>query len=91
MNKYDYTIIKQGQKEDGRTWADYTYTVGGKPVEANIRLMAGADLENAIRESVKDDVDRHERREAMTPEEREDIARRVAEYRQRRPDDRDFA
>ena len=91
MDKYDYQIIRQGRRDDGRTWADYICTIGGKPVEINTRVRAGLDLESEIRKTVKREVDDHERREAMTPEEREDIARRVAEYRRRRPDDRDFA
>ena len=90
MDKYDYQIIRQGRRDDGRTWADYTYTRGGKQRKAHIRVMVGASLEKAIMETVKDKVDAHERREAMTPEENEELDRRARDFIRRHPGHRDF-
>ena len=90
MDKYGYQIIRQGRRDDGRTWADYTYTYGGKERKVHIKLRAGVNLESRIRKAVKDDVDSHERREAITPEENEELDRRAANYRRRHPGHRDF-
>ena len=87
MDKYDYTIIKRGQNEDGGTWADYTYTRGGEQREAHIKVMPGPDLEETIREKVKDKVDSHEEWEATPPEERERIRRIAANFQRRYSND----
>ena len=75
MDKYDYTITRRGQDEDGGTWADFTCTIGGEKVDGHFEVMPGADLEGRIRKAVKEQVDSHERWEAMTQEERDEIQR----------------
>ena len=87
MDKYGYTIVKQGKHKDGGTWTDYIYTRGGKQREVHIDVMVGLDLNLGIEESVREDVDAHERRETMTKEERDELQRLTDSFRERHPDD----
>ena len=61
MDKYGYTITKQGREADGRAWADYTYTIGGEQAGevSNPAQCAAPDLgkHRDHQELVKDDVD----------------------------------